>query len=66
MRHESLPVPTATIAKAILDAPGWARVGITMPDSNMREKAAAELALTIADHLAPAEEPDPRQLKLFR
>ncbi len=38
------PVELSTI---ILTAPAWARVGITMPDIEMREKAAAELALTI-------------------
>lgn len=65
MRTESLSAPTETIAQAILEAPGWARIGITMPDPSMREKAAIELALTIADQLALTPGPDPRQLKLF-
>lgn len=65
MRTESNPIPTGTIAQAILEAPGWARVGITMSDPRMREKAAEELALSIAERLDPQPEPDPRQLGLF-
>lgn len=37
------------MASAILNAPGWARVGITAPNSCMREDAAQELARTILD-----------------
>ena len=39
------------IAKAILAAPGWARVGITAPSEFLREDAAEELALTILDQI---------------
>ncbi len=55
------------LSEAILTAPAWARVGITMPDEKMREKAAAELAHAIVDRLAdyPAI-PDPNQLSLFK
>lgn len=35
------------IAEAILQAPGWARLGITEPSPFMREEAAAELARVI-------------------
>lgn len=38
------------IAEAILQAPGWARIGITAPSPVMREDAAAELARAILDH----------------
>ncbi|QCB53949.1 hypothetical protein E5675_05535 [Sphingopyxis sp. PAMC25046] len=34
------------IARALLDAPGWARVGLTAPTEIIREAAAQELALT--------------------
>lgn len=55
------------LSEAILNAPAWARVGITMPDEKMREKAAAELAHSIVDRLGdyPAI-PDPNQLSLFK
>lgn len=36
------------LATTILEAPGWARVGITAPSSYMRYDAAMELALAIA------------------
>ena len=46
----------AAVAHAILDAPGWARVGITAPNSCLREDAALELAKVIADVVgAPAD-----------
>lgn len=53
------------LSAIILTAPAWARVGITMPDEEMREKAAAELALTIVERLSdfPAI-PDRDQLML--
>jgi hypothetical protein len=43
------------ISSAILAAPGWARVGITMPNDRLREQAAEELARAILDRLHPAE-----------
>lgn len=36
------------LATAILEAPGWARVGITAPSPYLRYDAAMELALAIA------------------
>ncbi len=41
----------ADISAAILSAPGWARVAITMPDPRMRERGADELARAIATSL---------------
>ena len=53
------------LSSIILTAPAWGRVGITMPDIEMREKAAAELAITIVERLSdfPAI-PDYNQLHL--
>jgi hypothetical protein len=42
-------IDQADIASAILAAPGWARVGITAPNSWLREDAAQELARVILD-----------------
>jgi hypothetical protein len=39
------------LADVILNAPGWARVGLTMADPDLRLRAADELAGTIADRL---------------
>lgn len=54
------------LSEAILSAPAWARVGITMRDERMRLKAADELAQSIVERLSdyPAI-PDSDQLKLF-
>ena len=50
-------IDTSAVAHAILDAPGWARVGITAPSSCLREDAALELARVIADVVtSPASE----------
>lgn len=43
--------PVDAISTAILAAPGWARVGITMPNSRLREEAAVALARAIVDGL---------------
>lgn len=43
--------PVDAISTAILTAPGWARVGITMPDGRLRERAADALAHAIVDGL---------------
>lgn len=49
-------IDTSAVAHAILDAPGWARVGITAPSPCLREDAALELARVIADAVdAPAD-----------
>ncbi len=51
MARFALLAPDAAIADAILSAPGWARVGITMPDAGLRERAAHELARSIVEGL---------------
>lgn len=58
-------IDTRELCEIILTAPAWARIGITMPDEEMREKAATELALTIVERLSdfPAI-PDHNQLHL--
>jgi len=40
------------ISQAILEAPGWARVGITAPSPRVREQAATELARSISARLS--------------
>lgn len=50
------------IAAAIADAPAWALVGLTMPDEQMRERGAEELARWIAERIDPRPAPDRRQL----
>jgi hypothetical protein len=55
-------IDTSAVAHAILDAPGWARVGITAPSYWLREDAALELARVIADAVdAPANAPSSQQ-----
>ncbi len=57
-------IDTAQLSAAILHAPGWARVGITMPDERLRERAACALACAIVEVLEPPEQPDRRQIAL--
>jgi len=58
-------IDTSAVAHAILDAPGWARVGITAPSSCLREDAAFELARVIADAVdAPVSARSPEQSTL--
>ena len=52
------------LAAIILAAPGWARGGLTMPDENMRERAADVIAATIIEKLSGAPGPDRDQLAL--
>jgi len=52
------------IAASILEAPGWARVGLTMPDRAMREKSAQELARVIVERLMSLPTADSDQLPL--
>ena len=54
----------AHVANIILAAPGWARVGITMPDQAMRERAADTIAATIVERIAEPEPADERQMAL--
>lgn len=56
---------TDIFAKAILNAPAWARVGITAPTEAVREAAAQELALQIGKLVSGDDiGPDPRQMPL--
>jgi hypothetical protein len=56
---------TDALARAILAAPAWARVGITAPKMAIREAAAQELALLIGKAVQGLESaPDPRQMPL--
>ncbi|MBB5709734.1 DUF6771 family protein [Sphingomonas xinjiangensis] len=55
----------AAIAEALLfSTPGWARIGLTAPDEQMRQKAAQELAVSIAQALTGDRTFDPNQLHL--
>ena len=56
----------ATVAAMILTSPAWARVGLTVRDHRLRQRAANEVAGRIVDGLdapEPASE-DPRQMAL--
>lgn len=52
------PIPQEAIARAITTAPAWALVGLTMPDEQMRENGAHELARWIAEQASrtPADQ----------
>jgi hypothetical protein len=55
------------VAALLLNAPGWARVGIAAPSEHIREAAAQELALTIARSLGETprlSDPDQPMLAL--
>ncbi|MFD1786526.1 DUF6771 family protein [Sphingomonas floccifaciens] len=53
------------LASAVLNAPAWQRLGITVPDRRLREKAARALAVSIINQLDRDQPPyDPRQLSL--
>jgi hypothetical protein len=55
----------ADISEALLNAPGWARVGLTTRDPRLRESAAAELAKVIRERIeGPVAPGDEGQLTL--
>jgi hypothetical protein len=55
----------AVIAELVaIQSPGWARVGLTMPDPDLGRRAADAIAAVIIEVIEPAEQPDPRQLPL--
>lgn len=60
---ERLASETAKVAKTILAAPAWARLGIVNPKETLRQRAAEELAKAVLD-LEGYELPDPDQLPL--
>lgn len=54
-----------SIADTLLNAPAWARLGLTMPDERLRERAADTLAATILERVFGEQvQPDPNQLTL--
>jgi hypothetical protein len=53
------------LQQTLLNAPGWARVGLTAPSERTRQAAAAELASEITRALEGAPGlPDARQIAL--
>ncbi|MCF8710331.1 DUF6771 family protein [Rhizorhapis sp. SPR117] len=52
------------LSAILLAAPGWARVGLTVPDERMRERAADSLAATIIEKLEGSSPADVNQLSL--
>lgn len=51
---------------AIVESPGWARVGLTCGSARLREDAVAALADAVVERLVnPPAAIDPRQLRLF-
>ena len=52
------------LSAIILAAPGWARVGLTMPDEELRERAANALAAAIIEELIGTPGSDVNQLAL--
>ncbi len=52
------------LSAILLAAPGWARVGLTMPDEKMRERAADTQAATIIEKLEGSSPPNVNQLSL--
>lgn len=58
------PLGIIVLANMFVAAPGWARVGLTMPDERIRERAANTLAATIIEKLEGSSLPDVNQLNL--
>ena len=54
----------AVIAAALLAAPAWVRIGLTVRDERLRLRAADVLAATIAEQIAERAPVDPDQLIL--
>ncbi len=52
------------LSAIILAVPGWARVGLTMPDEDLRERAADAMAAAIIEKLSGEVGPDRDQLAL--
>jgi len=55
---------THRIADILVNAPAWARVGLTSRDARLRERAADVLAATIVARVATPPEQDRNQLPL--
>ena len=41
-------IDPSIIADAIMDAPGWARAGLTAPSEHIRRQSLREIAMTVA------------------
>jgi hypothetical protein len=54
MRRFALELAPADIVPGILNAPGWARLGIAVRDPRLRERAAETLARAILEGLDDA------------
>ncbi|WP_366510229.1 DUF6771 family protein [uncultured Sphingomonas sp.] len=59
---ERLSAPA--IASMLLTAPAWARLGLTVRDERLRERAADAMAVRIVRGLGEGQEPNPDQLTL--
>jgi len=57
-------ITAPAIASMILTAPAWARVGLTVRDERLRERAADCLAAVIVSQLEEEPEPNRDQLAL--
>jgi hypothetical protein len=57
-------ITTDTIARAILTAPAWAKVGITAEWSELRDEAAQEVAACVYDSLYQSADIQTDQLAL--
>jgi hypothetical protein len=58
-------IDRALIANLVeTQSPGWARVGLTMPDPDLRRRAADAIAAVIVEEIGQLDQPDPRQLLL--
>jgi hypothetical protein len=57
---------SSALTAAILAAPTWAHLGLTVRDARLRERAAQEVAETVLDRLqsGPAPDAHPDQLAL--
>jgi hypothetical protein len=50
-------VATSALTAAILAAPAWAHIGLTVRDPQLRERAAQEVAETVLDRLTVDPQP---------
>jgi hypothetical protein len=57
MLYEPIQTTAAHIAQAIRSAPSWTKLGLSVRDERLRERAVDELALVIAGGLEDAEVP---------
>ncbi|UZK67778.1 DUF6771 family protein [Sphingomonas sp. M1-B02] len=55
---------TGVISAALLAAPAWARIGLTVRDPRLQERAATELAQSVIEKLEGQDEADANQLAL--